>query len=158
MKNHGKETDRECVEERPSRRFLVRAAFAYDGDSLSRRTGLRCLDPSRTDQSGKEEADINTIIRNFGVTGVLPMAKFPPTYGDFSMAGDYQTAMDLLVEAKNAFMGIPATIRATFNNDPAAFVAFCDDPANLPQLQSWGLAPSPEAPPHQEPGPTKEGS
>lgn len=126
----------------------VRVAGNYDADSVSKRHGLACTDGSRTIQSQKDEADINVIVERFGVTGHLPAAHFPPSYGDFSGAGDYHTAMDVLVAADRAFQGLPSAIRATFNNDPGAFVAFCEDSGNLKQLQDWGLAPVKESP-HQ---------
>lgn len=131
-----------------------RAPGRYDVGEVSQHTGLRCVSPSRTVQEQRDEADINTIVRMFGVTGRLPAAVRPPTYGDFSGAGDYQTALGLIEAADAAFMTLPATVRSTFQNDPAAFVAFCDDPANVPQLREWGMAlPAPQEPVEPPPAP-----
>lgn len=137
----------------PGFRRVIRAAWNYDGDTATRITGLACRDPSLAVQSQKDEADINTIVRNFGVTGHLPVALFPPSYGDFTAVSDYQGALQVLEEAENAFMALPSAIRAGFGNDPGAFVRFCEDRENLPQLREWGLAPpAPEAPkPPSEP-------
>jgi len=36
-------------------------------------------------------------------------------------------------------MQLPAKVRQEFNHDPHAFVIFCSDEKNLPQLAKWGL-------------------
>lgn len=125
----------------------VRTEGSYDTDRASTDTGLSCRDPSRTRQDQKEESDINTIVRLFGVTGQLPLNLRLPQYGDFDAVDDYQTALHAVKRAEESFLGIPAEIRATFNHDPGAFAEFCLDPGNLPQLREWGLAPTPTPPP-----------
>ena len=37
-------------------------------------------------------------------------------------------------------MTMPADVRARFNNDPALFVDFCSDEANLDEMRKLGLA------------------
>jgi len=114
---------------------------------------LECQDKSLAVQSAKDESDINTIVRRFGLTGQIPQGFRIPTYADFLNAPDtYQGALEALDRADRAFRSIPAAIRARFNNDPGLFVQFCSDPANLPELRKMGLAPSPapEAPPTGE--------
>lgn len=122
------------------RKRTVRSAF-YDSDSLSVEHGLLCLDPSKTDQSQRDSADINVIVRQFGVTGKLPQGFKLPTFDDFEEVGDYQTAMNSVLQAEKSFMAIPSDIRAAFDNDPQQFVEFCSDPENLPALREMGLAP-----------------
>lgn len=101
-------------------------------------------DPSLAIQSQKDEADINRIVRDFGVTGRVSAAVRLPTYGDFDQVDDYRTALHAVREAEASFMTVPARIRAEFGHDPAAFADFCTQPANLPKLREWGLAPTPE--------------
>lgn len=120
---------------------------------MSKRPKLICEDPSLAIQSQKAEADINNIVRNFGVTGRLPQAVRLPMYGDFHGVSDYRSAVEAVREAEASFMAIPAKVRAEFNNDPQAFADFCLDPNNLKQLQEWGLAPAPAATP-EVPSPT----
>jgi len=96
--------------------------------------------PSLTQQSQAEEADINTIVRRFGLTGHMPQSVRAPTWGDFDGVWDYRTALEAISEANNAFMEYPAAVRARFENDPAQFVDFCSDPANLGEMASLGLA------------------
>lgn len=54
-------------------------------------SALTCILPTRAVQSQKEDADINTIVRNFGITGKAPISARVPTYGDFEGVDDYQT-------------------------------------------------------------------
>ena len=73
---------------------MARTFGNYDAKALSTETGLRCMDVSLAVQSQKDEADINTIVRNFGVTGKLPVGIRVPTYGDFDGVSDYREAIE----------------------------------------------------------------
>lgn len=119
---------------------FVRSAYNYDVDEVSNASGLTCSDASLAKQSFREECDINTIVRNFGLTGQLPDDVRPPTYGDFSGIFDFHSAMNAVAEAQEAFDALPAEVRARFHNDPGAFVDFCSNPENLPDLRKMGLA------------------
>lgn len=113
---------------------------AYDNfDKASDETGLACMDESLAQQHQKDETDINNIVKMYLRTGELPIRRQPPMQGDFTNAPDMQTAMNLLVAAKDAFMDQPAEIRARFNNNPALFVDFCSDPTNKPEMRKMGL-------------------
>lgn len=125
------------------RKVFVRSAYNYDVEEASLESGLECKDDSLAIQSQAEEADINTIVKRFGVTGQLPQVSRLPSYEDFEGIFDYRSAMDAVVEADRLFMQVPAKIRARFSNDPAEFVAFCSAPGNLPELRRMGLAPEP---------------
>lgn len=118
----------------------VRAYRNYDGDAVSNETGLECKDPSKAIQSQKEEADINTIVRNFGITGKMPENVRLPAYGDFSGVDDYRSALDAVKAAEKSFMEIPAEIRAKFDHDPQNFLEFVENPENMDKLREMGLA------------------
>lgn len=120
---------------------FVRNPYNYDTAKVSDETGLKCEDESLTLQSHAEDADINVMMRRFIKTGVLPQARRLPTYGDFSDIGTYREALDRIRVADDSFMSLDPAIRARFGGDPAAFVDFCSDPANLPELRRMGLAP-----------------
>lgn len=127
--------------------FVLRAFNGYDTDQASLETGVLCEDPSLAQQHQREEADINTIVRRFGISGVLPQARVLPTFEDFDEIFDFRTAQDAILAANAAFKAYPADLRFRFQNDPQKFVEFCSDPANLPELRRLGLAPeAPEAP------------
>jgi len=91
-------------------------------------------------QSQRDEADINTIVKNFGVTGQLPQGIRMPTYGDFYGANDYQSALAAIAEADASFMAMPANVRERFGNDPQQFLEFCADYGNIEEMRKLGLA------------------
>lgn len=103
------------------------------------------VDPvSLTQQSSKDEADINTIVKRFLKTGVLPQGAENPRYIEFNEVFDFQTAMNAVVAAERSFMAMPAEVRERFGNNPAKFVEFCSDKENLPEMRKLGLAITPE--------------
>jgi len=60
--------------------------------------------------------------------------------GDFSEVVDYRTALEQVAKADEAFMALPAKVRARFSNDAAEFLDFVHNPANKEELVSMGLA------------------
>lgn len=119
--------------------MFLRAMGNYDTMAASDESGLECKDKSLAKQNEKEEADINTIVKRFGITGQLPQNVRAPQYGDFTEVTDYHTAMNAVRNAEIAFMQMPADIRSRFENDPQAFLEFCSDPANLEEMRKMGL-------------------
>lgn len=134
-----------------SRVPFIRSPFNYDTDEASNETGLVCDDESLAVQSERDECDINIIVRRFGLPGVLPSGVRQPTYGDFVGVSDYQSALAVIESADESFYAMPADVRARFGNDPAQFVDFCSDPANLSEMRKLGLA-VPETPEPLPPG------
>lgn len=119
---------------------FLRSPYNYDMDSVSRETGLLCEDDSLAIQSAAEEADINTIVRRFGLTGELPGDISMPQSGDYVGVGDFQSAMNVVRAAQEEFMRVPADIRARFNHDPQRFSEFFNDPVNQEESIRLGLA------------------
>lgn len=128
---------------------FIRSAFNYSMDYASLQSGLQCDDPTLAQQQFKEECDINTIVERFGLTGELPNNLRVPITEQFADIVDYQTALNTLREADDAFMEMPANIREQFGNDAGRFVDFVSDPKNIKQCREWGLA----APETALPGP-----
>jgi len=121
-------------------KYPPRAPGAYDADQASLESGLACPEEeSVTQQQFKDECDINTIVRRFGVTGELPVAERQPISGDFTGISDYQTALNAVMKAQAGFYDLPAATRAHFNNDPGAMLDFLEDPANRDQAEKLGL-------------------
>lgn len=115
--------------------------FNYDAEAASNESGIDCsVEPSRTKQSFAEEADINTIVRRFNLTGQLPQNVQVPQYVDFGEVTDYFSAMLQVRAADEAFMALPAAVRARFHNDAGELVAFVSDPANADEVVKLGLA------------------
>lgn len=123
---------------------MLRSARNYDMRAASRKVATVDLTESLTVQSQREEADINVLLRRFGVTGLVPQRTLPPLSGSFENVGSFTEAMQLVVEAKRSFMSLEAETRYRFRNDPALFVAFCENPANIEELRKLGLAPPKE--------------
>jgi len=104
------------------------------------RAGIVFNDVSLAVQSAKQETDINTIVERFGLTGTVPQNVRTPLNVDFNDVFDYQTAMNAIIEAKSAFIQMPADVRKRFNNDPGEFVDFASDPKNQEEARKLGLA------------------
>lgn len=119
---------------------FMRTRYNYSMDNVSRETALACSDPTRTQQQFAEECNINTIVERFGITGQLPNNLRMPIQAEFVDTMDYQTSLNKLIEADNAFMELPADIRKQFGNDAGKFVDFVTDEKNVDQCRKWGLA------------------
>lgn len=120
---------------------FVRSPYNYDRHAASNASGLLCRDPSLAVQDAKDEVDINTIVRRFGLTGELPEDVRAPSYGDFAGVRDYHSAMNAVCVANEAFDAMPPEVRLRFNNDPGSFVDFCSVPGNEDELRKLGLIP-----------------
>lgn len=124
---------------------FLRTPYNYDTLAASRESGVDAsVEPSLTHQSFAEEADINTIVKRFGLTGELPSNVRMPEFADFTEVHDFKTAMDAVARSREAFEAMPADVRARFGNDPAAFVDFCTDSSNLEEARKLGLVPAVE--------------
>ena len=119
--------------------LFLRTPYNYDTDAASNESGLACEEPSLAQQHFKDECDINNILRQFNITGLLPEAPLSPRYGDFSGIGDYHTALNRVMAAKEEFMTLPAQIRARFNNDPANLIEFLENSDNRAEAEELGL-------------------
>lgn len=144
---------------------FVRSGNNYDMDAVSHETGLRCDDPSLTQQQFAEEADINNIVDRFMKTGVLPDPVSMPQYVDYEGIFDFQSAMNVIRQADENFMRLEPRVRARFNNSPQDFLEFFADPANRAEGERLGLVMPSAAPagaagassPGQPPSGTPEG-
>lgn len=118
---------------------FVRNPYNYDMALVSQETGLACDDPSLAQQHMRDECDINVIVERFGVTGQIPVRAIEPTYGDFSGVSDYHTALNKIKAADEAFMALPAKLRAKFDHDPNALLNFLENEANRDEAIELGL-------------------
>lgn len=134
--------------EKPTVKRVIRSLYKYgprpeglkfpnhdkDGRPLS----------GRTKQAFKDECDINTILKKFERTGILPGSEKTPRYGDFSDMTTYQEALHIVQQANEQFAGLPARVRERFQNDPARFLDFTQDASNADEMAKMGLM-KPEA-------------
>ncbi len=96
---------------------------------------------SKTLQSPTAETDINFIMKKYEKTGLIThLSTHKGKYGNFLPAVDYHEAANSLILANDMFMSLPAGIRTRFDNDPAKFLEFAQDPENVDELIEMGLA------------------
>lgn len=112
----------------------------YDVAAVSLENGISFREArDRTQQQFKDEADINVIVRRFGLTGQMPETVRVPHSGDFTGIVDFQGAMNAVVQAREAFMELPAELRARFDNSPQKLMVFVADGNNRAEAERLGL-------------------
>lgn len=137
-------------------KILVLNPFTIDTDTHTLNHGLACKDESLTVQADAEQADINYIVKQFGVTKELPYGNSVPVYDDFSDApNDYHQALNFIRASDEAFMELPASLRSRFNNDAGSFLDFLASDNNYDEAISLGLVPP--RPVVEEPAPISTG-
>lgn len=139
------------------KKVFIRGEHNYDVDEASRASGLLCPEESLTRQSFAEEADINTLVRRFGLTGQMPNQVAAPSYGDFTEVVDYQTALNAVLHAEDAFMALPGEVRARFHNDPQELLEFVSDDRNRGEAEKLGLVVAKPPAASADPGKGSEG-
>lgn len=131
----------------------VRAAYERAMSDID--TGTESL----VQQQFKDEVDINTMVKRFGLTdfSTLPGVLDPRYYGDFSDAPtSFRDALDRVRTAQQRFEQLPAEIKNRFDNDPAKLLDFVQNPENGEEAVRMGLlakqaTPEPPAPPPTTP-------
>jgi phage internal scaffolding protein len=123
---------------------FLRTPYNYDTDAASNESGLHCEDASLAQQHFKDECDINNILKQFNITGLLPESALSPRYGDFTGVVDYHSALNQVIAAEDEFMALPAELRARFGNDPAQLIDFLNDDNNKNEAIKLGLVNKPE--------------
>ncbi len=86
--------------------------------------------PSLTDESFKQECDIDFIISNFVQRGIEP-PQHQVQYGKQFTSDDFIHSMDVVAECKSQFESLPAVEKEKFNNSVTNFLDFVSDPKNL---------------------------
>lgn len=95
--------------------------------------------PSRTKQSFKKQVDVNNILSRYAKTGsIVHFTKHEAKYADVTGV-DFQNALDLAQNVERMFSELPATLRKRFDNDPAGFLDFVQNPDNIPEMEELGL-------------------
>lgn len=97
-------------------------------------------------QNEKDNADINVIMRRFGATQTIPAELIRDTgvFDDFTGVVDFQEAMEAGARMREAFLLLPAKVRAQLNNDPRELVAVLNDPDQADRAVELGLRKKPE--------------
>lgn len=127
-----------------------RTEYSDDHDEVSLATSLRCEDASLTKQEFKDDTDINVLVRRFGVVPLAAQHHQVPMYSDFSDVVDYQSAMNAILAADEAFMTLPPDLRARYDNNPQLLLEAIDRREFQPLYDAGLRAVSPATKPDSE--------
>lgn len=94
---------------------------------------------SMTEQHFKKECDVNQILAKYQTTGAIThWTQREPTYGEIPF-GSLQEAIQMVEQAQESFDALPSKVRKRFDNDPAQFLAFVQNPSNAEEMAELGL-------------------
>ena len=95
---------------------------------------------SMTQQHFAQEQDVRTIINQYDKTGLIAnVARGVAKYGDYSEVNEYRESLDLVNNANEMFMELPAEIREKFKNNAGVFFEFATNPDNKNDMIKMGL-------------------
>ena len=140
----------------------IKEIIVYHKFNLPQGKGIECKpEECLTQQSFKDECDINNIIEVFTKTGLwgnsLKPATNQPMFGDFSNVPDFVESQNIIAKAVEQFEALPAILRKRFNNEPAEMLAFMELEENREEAIKLGMCAPPEIIPKTEPPKTPEG-
>lgn len=96
--------------------------------------------PGFTVQEDKDKVDINNIVAGHRKTGAINhLAQGEPFYGDVSQISGFQEALDVVNQANELFMQMPAKARDKFANNPNNMIKFLQDPKNIDEAIQLGM-------------------
>lgn len=134
--------------------YQPHASYDWTGEVLDPKTGELVKEESMTKQSFKDECDVNNILRQYSPVALAQLMSERAAQGQFAdlpSGFEFQDALNLVVEGRQAFESLPSKIRERFSNDPARFLAFMADPENQDEAIKLGLATRRPEPAPQEP-------
>lgn len=78
---------------------------------------------SRTQQSARDQVDLNRIFKRYGSTGQLDhLNPREPHYGDATQALDLATAIELVRSSQADFERLPASVRKACDHNPVVML------------------------------------
>lgn len=116
---------------------------------MSKADAIDCSkDPKLTQQSSKDECDINKIVeRAKRGADITHLNDRTPKYGDFTqLPTDLRECLLQVRKAEEAFMSLDAVVRRRFENDPVLMLDFLNDPKNRDEAINLGLVAAPAKP------------
>lgn len=121
------------------------ARFDADGKQIRNQVTVDCSDDEIiTEQSHKDEVNINNIVRRHGGNMELiqktSMLQRPDFQFDEMPGNDFQEAMLIVTKAQQTFESLPSGVRKQFNNNPAEFLDYVQNPENIDGMIKLGLA------------------
>jgi len=122
------------------------AKYNESGELIRNRVVVDCSkDELLTEQNHKDEVNINNIIRRHGIDLITKtaMLKAPDMHFDDVTGNDFQEAMFKVTKARQTFESMPSAIRKEFDNNPARFMDFVQNPDNSEAMIEMGLSKAP---------------
>lgn len=113
----------------------------YDAKEVSVEESVHTGTETIVQQQFRDEVDINTIVRRFGVTGQMPFGADAGVYGDFTGISDYESALSMIEGSRSRFNSLPPEVRERFGNDPGRMIEFAQSVSEEEFLA--GTQPSP---------------
>lgn len=127
-------------------RFNWRHQYDDDRDKKEGElAALECKDPSLTQQSFVQDANLNVIAKRYGITDI-PNVPISGDVIDTSLFPSLTEILDHQREAIQAWQRLPLKIRKRFHEDPNELLDFLADPDNRQEAIRLGLlTPTPGA-------------
>lgn len=108
-----------------------------------------------TKQEFKDECEIYNILKQYQRTGIIQhINSKQPIFEDLPDEYDFQSSMNTILRAEEAFAALPSSIRDSYDNDPQRFLAALTDPAQADKLIELGVLKPKAAPRPADPNPT----
>ena len=98
-----------------------------------------CEEETLTEQTHKNQCDINRILKDYQKNGFIAHAKKHEGQYDDVSSMDFTNAMQTVATVKSMFEGLPSTYREQFGNNPTNFLTFVQNPDNAQQMQKMGI-------------------
>lgn len=128
--------------------FVPHKRVQYTGELVDK-LGVVYKPESRTKQSFVAECDINNILKQYKLSGMVTHISAKAAQGAYTDLPDpieFQESLNIVAQAENAFATLPSKVRERFGNDPERFLMFTSDPANAKEMADLGLTnPPPKA-------------
>lgn len=115
----------------------------WTGEVYDKKLKRMVKEESKTMQSFRDECDINNVVKSFRtVQDVLDLTakNAQGVFTDLPDPISYQEALNAVIAGEQAFSALSSTLRNRFENDPAQFLAFMEDPSNQDEMVKLGLA------------------
>lgn len=104
------------------------------------RSSITFTRPSLTDQSAKRGTDVNVIMEQYALTGMLPQQTLiPPSYQDNTLIPPLEASLEAQKRANELFLSLPLDVRTRLHHDPENLANFIADPANKEYCIQQGL-------------------
>lgn len=122
----------------------------FKDKNLRHRVVVDCSDDIPiTEQNHKAEVNINNIVSRHGMDLINKVAamQLPNMHFDDVTGNDFMEASLIIRKAEQSFSKMPSKIRKEFDNNPALFLDFVQNPDNKDKLVEMGLANAPKPAP-----------